>query len=110
MTVASTLEALADGTRREVVEALAKRPMSAGELAERVGSSPAALTRHLRLLRRAGLVDVALDPDDTRRHIYTVRPQPLAGLGEWVGKVTAYWETQLASFVVHSQRKSRAKR
>ena len=60
----ATLVALADATRREAVEVLAEGPLTPSEIATRVGVSRAALTGHLRSLRLAGLVEVALEADD----------------------------------------------
>lgn len=97
MAVAETLAALADPHRRQAVEILAKGPTSAGDLAAGLGLSPAALTRHLRVLRGAGLVDLRLDPADSRRHIYHVLPDPIGELGDWSRQVTSFWQVQLAS-------------
>ncbi|HKX74637.1 MAG TPA: metalloregulator ArsR/SmtB family transcription factor [Acidimicrobiia bacterium] len=97
MPVAETLTALADPHRRRAVEMLAQGPSSAGELAANLGLSPAALTRHLRVLRAAGLVDLRLDPADTRRHIYHVLPDPIEELSDWSRQVTNFWQVQLAS-------------
>ena len=84
------------------MEALAGGPLTPGEMASRLGVSKAALTGHLRSLRRAGLVEVALDPADARRHIYTIRPEPLRQLSEWSERVTRFWGDQLASYARHA--------
>jgi DNA-binding transcriptional ArsR family regulator len=99
--VAATLGALADDTRRSVVELLARRPMSAGAVASELDVSPAALTRHLRVLRQAGLVAVTLDDGDNRRHVYALRPEPLRRLREWADDVTTFWADQLGAFTDH---------
>lgn len=99
--VATTLSALADDTRRGVVELLARRAMSAGEVAAELAVSPAALSRHLRALRHAGLVAVTLDDGDNRRHVYALRPEPLQRLRDWTEDVTAFWTAQLAAFTDH---------
>lgn len=98
MTVAAVLRALDDDTRRGVVEALARQPRSAGELASHLEVSPAALTRHLRLLREAGIVGASLDHGDQRRHVYALRPHPLVELRDWVDQVSEYWTSQLGAF------------
>jgi DNA-binding transcriptional ArsR family regulator len=96
--MALTLTALADNTRRGAIEALGDGPLSAGELATRLDVTPAALSRHLRVLRQAGLVSVALDDADSRRHVYSVQPEGLVGLTDWARRVTLFWSSQLASY------------
>lgn len=98
MTVAAVLGVLGDDTRRGVVEALARQPQSAGELAIHLQVTPAALTRHLRLLRQAGIVGASLDEEDQRRHVYALRPEPLLELRDWADSVSEYWTRQLAAF------------
>ncbi|MGI8518985.1 MAG: ArsR/SmtB family transcription factor [Acidimicrobiia bacterium] len=110
MTVETTLSALADDTRRGTVEALGRGPLTAGQLAARLDITPAALTGHLRVLRRAKLVAVALDPEDTRRHVYSIEQAPFDELGEWVRATTDFWTNQLGSFVAHSKGTTGAKR
>jgi DNA-binding transcriptional ArsR family regulator len=102
--LALTLSALADDTRRTAVEELARQPLSAGELAGRLDVTPAALTRHLRLLRQAGLVSVALDPADSRRHVYSVETAPLEGLTEWAGQLARFWTSQLTAYATEASR------
>lgn len=99
--VGGTLKALADDTRRAVVEALGETPLSAGQLAARIDVTPAALSRHLRVLRQAGLVQLSLDEDDSRRHIYAIESGPLHALSEWVGRVAEFWTSQLTSYGRH---------
>ena len=101
-----TLTALADDTRRGTVEALRKGPLSAGELSNRLNVTPAALTRHLRMLRRADLVSVSLDPADSRRHVYSVQPDRLVQLSEWAENVSRFWTSQLSSFAKHATKTS----
>ena len=101
-----TLDALADDTRRGTVEALGKGPLSAGELSNRLNVTPAALTRHLRVLRRADLVSVSLDPADSRRHVYSIQPDRLMQLSEWAENVSRFWTTQLSSYANHANESS----
>ena len=106
--MALTLTALADDTRRGTIEALGEGPLSAGELAARLDVTPAALTRHLRVLRQAGLVSVALDDADSRRHVYSVQPAGLLGLNDWARRVTMFWSSQLASFADQASEEGQA--
>ena len=90
--------ALADPTRRAIVRALVQRPHRAGELAERLHASAPALSRHLRVLREAGLVhDLAID-DDARVRLYELAPQALAPLRHWLDELEAMWGEQLQAF------------
>jgi len=70
----SVLHALADESRRTVLEILRDHPASAGELAEALPIARPGVSRHLRVLREAGLVDVR---QDAQRRIYTLRPEAL---------------------------------
>ncbi|MBL8345798.1 MAG: winged helix-turn-helix transcriptional regulator [Rubrivivax sp.] len=90
--------ALADPTRRAIVRALVQRQHRAGELAERLRASAPALSRHLRVLREAGLVhDLAID-DDARVRLYELAPQALAPLRHWLDELEAMWGEQLQAF------------
>lgn len=97
MTVDSLLEVLADPTRRAVVETLSRRPHRAGELAKKVGVSPQALSRHLRLLRANDLVDGHQSNDDYRVRIYTLRAERLDDLRSWLEEMRSFWTDQLVS-------------
>jgi DNA-binding transcriptional ArsR family regulator len=110
MPVPAVLALLSDPTRRGVVDTLASGEFSAGELAEQLEITPAALTRHLRRLRHDGVVDVSLDPDDNRRHVYRIRPAPFEELRDWAGDIADYWGTQLSAFATHAARTARKPR
>jgi DNA-binding transcriptional ArsR family regulator len=107
MTVDSTLAALAEPTRRAVVELLSRRPLRAGELAASVGMSPPAMSRHLRVLRLHGLIEEARGADDNRVRMYALRPQQLEELGVWLDEMASFWADQLASFKAHAERGKR---
>ena len=89
---------MADPTRRQVVELLGARPHRAGELAETIGVSSPAMSRHLRLLLEAGVVSDERVPDDARARVFRLRPESLAGLRAWLDQVQAHWDEQLGSF------------
>ncbi|MCA1736888.1 MAG: ArsR family transcriptional regulator [Actinobacteria bacterium] len=110
MTVETTLSALADETRRGTVEALGGGPLSAGQLATQLEVTPAALSGHLRILRGAGLVSVALDPDDTRVHVYSIEPGPFHELSDWAQGASKFWTDQLGAFARQVERRGRGKR
>lgn len=75
--------ALADPTRRRILEMLATREMPAGEIARRFDMTPPAVSQHLKLLRDAGLVHVRRD---AQRRIYAFDPNGLAELDAWMAK------------------------
>jgi DNA-binding transcriptional ArsR family regulator len=99
-----TLSALADRTRRSIVELLRDQPRRAGELARELDSSPAGISRHLRVLRQSRLVEEESPDDDARVRVYRLRREPFAGLQSWVEDVQSFWEEQLASFKEHAER------
>ncbi|HVH43056.1 MAG TPA: metalloregulator ArsR/SmtB family transcription factor [Labilithrix sp.] len=99
-----TLAALADPTRRGVVDLLRRRPRRAGELAEALDMSPPAMSRHLRVLRSTGLVEEALDEEDARVRVYTLRKEPFDALRSWLEEVEAFWTLELASFKEYAER------
>lgn len=93
--------ALADGTRRGVVELLRRGPARAGELAERLAVSAPALSRHLRILRESRLVEETADAGDGRVSVYRLRRESFTALRGWVDEVEALWQDQLAAFADH---------
>jgi len=88
----AVLRALADSGRRTLVEALAAGPATAGELAALLPIARPGVSRHLRVLREAGLVDIR---QDAQRRVYSLRSQPLAELDEWLGRYRGLWEQRL---------------
>jgi DNA-binding transcriptional ArsR family regulator len=99
----TTFTALADPTRRRVIELLQHGPRRASEVADGAGTSRQAMSRHLKVLRAAGLVDVELPDDDGRGRAYRLRPDRLVGLQAWLDQVQARWAEQLASFKRHAE-------
>ena len=102
-----TFSALAEPTRRAVVERLRHAPQRAGDLAETLAVSRPSMSRHLKVLREAGLVEAEGLEDDARGRVYRLRPEPLRDLQAWLGEVQAFWHEQLAAFQVHAERRRR---
>jgi DNA-binding transcriptional ArsR family regulator len=102
-----TLRALADPTRRRVVDVLRRGPQRAGELAVALDMTPPAMSRHLRVLKRTGLVDEDELPDDARVRVYRLRGEPFTRLGRWIEDIESLWTDQLASFKEHAERTRR---
>ena len=103
-TIDRTLVAVAEPHRRRIVDLLRERPRRAGELASAVGLSPAALSRHLRVLRTSGLVEESHPKLDARVRVYALRAAPVAGLRAWLDATEQLWVDQLAAFKVHVER------
>lgn len=83
--------ALADPTRRRIVEMLAARELPAGEIARRFDMTAPAVSQHLKLLRDAGLVNVRRD---AQRRIYALEPSGLAELDAWLARFRRFWATR----------------
>src|SRR3954469_9715425 len=96
-----TLTALADPTRRQVVDLLRERPWRAGELAAEFPISTPAMSRHLRVLRDSGLVEARFVDGDARAREYRLLPEPFADLQAWLDQVQAHWNEQLQAFREH---------
>jgi DNA-binding transcriptional ArsR family regulator len=90
--------ALADPTRRRVVEVLGDGARRARELAEAAGTSAPVMSRHLRILLEAGLVADERVPDDARVRVFRLRREPVLALEAWLDQLQAHWNEQLGAF------------
>ena len=88
----AVLRALADESRRTVLETLAGGPATAGELAALLPIARPGVSRHLRVLREAGLVEVR---QQAQRRVYSLRVEPLAEVEDWLGRYRALWRQRL---------------
>src|SRR6476660_4581374 len=79
----AALRALADDSRRTMLETLADGPATAGELAALLPIARPGVSRHLRVLREAGLVEVR---QESQRRVYSLRPEPLAEVDDWLSR------------------------
>jgi len=86
------LSALADPIRRQIIEMLADRERDAGELAAAFPVSRPAVSRHLRVLREAGLVRVR---PQAQRRVYALDPEPLEDLARWLERYRRFWSQRL---------------
>ena len=86
------IEAIADPTRRRIVELLADGERSAGEIAAQFETSRPGVSRHLRVLREHGLVR---SRPDAQRRVYSLDPTPLAELDDWLARYRAFWTQRL---------------
>src|SRR5260370_16931413 len=99
----TTLAALADPTRRHVVELLRERPRRAGELASAAAMSGPAMSKHLRVLRVTGLGEEERVAHDARVHVYRLRPQPFVALHAWLHEGEPFWSARPEPFHPHPQ-------
>jgi len=109
-TLDRTLQALAEPTRRAVVGLLRHGPQRAGEIADALAMSRQAMSRHLRVLRQAGViheVGAASPDDDARARTYRLEARPLADLQSWLGEVQSFWSVQMQSFRKQAERVAR---
>jgi DNA-binding transcriptional ArsR family regulator len=102
--------ALSDASRREMIRALLHRPRRAGELAQSVNMSPQALSRHLRVLRKAGLVSEQGIEEDARVRIYSVHPAAFQPVQQWLAQVEELWRGQLHAFKAYAESSQRGRR
>jgi DNA-binding transcriptional ArsR family regulator len=96
--VATTFEVLAEPTRRRILDLLRDAPRPVGELVGRVGLSQPGVSKHLRVLREAGLVRVR--PEGQRRW-YELEPEPLAELDAWLEPYRRLWADRLDALERH---------
>jgi len=100
----TTLAALADPHRRQVIELLRERPRRAGDLARAAGLTAPAMSRHLRALRQSGLVEETSPDFDARVRVYQLRPEPMVHLLRWLEETERLWTAQLAAFKAHVEK------
>jgi DNA-binding transcriptional ArsR family regulator len=91
-------DAVAEGSRRQILDLLARGPRAVGEIAEEAGLSQPNASRHLRILREAGLVEPRVEG---QRRIYELRPAGLAGLMAWVAPYQRLWQGSLDALEAH---------
>jgi DNA-binding transcriptional ArsR family regulator len=101
MTMPSTWAALADPHRRVMLELLRESPRAVGELVTMTGLTQPGTSKHLRVLRDAGLVRTRTE---AQRRIYTLNPGPLAELDAWLEPYRRKWERSLDALERHLDR------
>lgn len=101
------MRALADESRRTVLQTLAAGPATAGELAALLPIARPGVSRHLRVLRDAGLVEVR---HESQRRIYSLCPEPLAEIDDWLAPYRALWMQRLDALHTEVARGKRDRR
>jgi len=99
--VPSAWSALADPHRREMLTLLLERPRPVGELVERLGLTQPGTSKHLRVLREAGLVQVR---KEAQRRVYALEPRPLVELDAWLAPYRRLWDEHLDRLERHLDR------
>jgi DNA-binding transcriptional ArsR family regulator len=96
--IAETFEVVAEPTRRRILDLLVERERSVGELVKRLSLSQPGVSKHLRVLRDAGLVDVRRD---AQRRWYGLRAEPLAEIDTWLEPYRRFWAGRLDALEKH---------
>ncbi len=94
----TTFDVLAEPTRRRILDDVRDRERSVGELVQRLELSQPGVSKHLRVLREAGLVEVR---QDAQRRLYRARPEPLAEIDAWLAPYRRYWTDRLDALERH---------
>ncbi len=97
-----TFAVLAEPSRREILDLLRERERSVGELVRGVGLSQPGVSKHLRVLREAGLVGVRVD---RQRRLYHLRPEPLGEVDAWLEPFRRLWSGRLDALEAHLDRR-----
>jgi DNA-binding transcriptional ArsR family regulator len=96
--VTSAFTALAEPNRRRILDLLRERERPVGELVTALSVSQPAVSKHLRVLREAGVVQARVD---AQRRLYTVRVEPLQEIDAWLEPYRARWATSLEALEQH---------
>ena len=97
-TASAPFEVLAEPNRRRILDLLCERERPVGDLVRALAVSQPAVSKHLRVLRDAGLVDVRVD---AQRRLYRVRPEPLQTIDEWLAPYREMWSERLDELERH---------
>lgn len=96
--MASTWSAIAEPQRRTILELLRAQPRTVNELTSALGLTQPGTSKHLRVLRQAGLVRVRAD---AQRRYYELDPGPLAELDDWLAPYRRFWDRHLDALGAH---------
>ena len=96
--MASTFEVLGEPRRREILDLLRAAERPVGDLVDRLSLTQPAVSKHLKVLRDAGLVDVRVD---AQRRVYRLRPEPLAEVDAWLAPYRELWSGSLDALERH---------
>jgi DNA-binding transcriptional ArsR family regulator len=103
----TVLQAISDENRRLMLAQLKGGPATVTELAAHLPIARPGVSRHLRILREVGLVDVR---SDAQRRVYSLRPEPLQELDDWLDSYREFWNQRLDALQTEIERGKRGKR
>ena len=103
----AVIHAVSDASRRTVLEALSQGPATVNELAALLPIARPGVSRHLRVLREAGLVEVR---EEAQFRVYSLRPEPLAEVDEWLSHYRSLWDSRLSALHTEIARGKKARR
>src|ERR1700731_1862019 len=104
MTTFSTFQALGEPSRQAILDLLRDGERPVGDLVDRLPLSQPAVSKHLRVLKEAGMVEARIDG---QRRLYRIRPEPLAELDDWLAPYPRLWTTHLDRLEDHLDRRRR---
>jgi DNA-binding transcriptional ArsR family regulator len=102
MAMGTTLQVIAEPRRQAILDLLRDAELPVGDLVDRLGMSQPLVSKHLRVLKEAGLVEVRAD---AQRRLYRLQPGPLAELDEWLAPYRALWTASLDRLEQHLERR-----
>ena len=104
MSATAAIEVLAEPSRRRILDLLREGERPVGDLVQRLDLTQPAISKHLRVLRDAGLVEVR---PDAQRRLYRIRPAPLEELDAWLEPYRQLWTERLDLLEAHLGEKKR---
>jgi DNA-binding transcriptional ArsR family regulator len=102
VTTRTTFQVLAEPNRQAILDLLRDGERPVGELVDELDLSQPAVSKHLRVLREAGMVEARVD---AQRRLYRIRPEPLAELDAWLATYRRFWTTHLDRLEEHLDRR-----
>ncbi len=97
----SVFEVIAEPNRRAILSLLAASQQSVGDIERRLGMPQPAVSKHLRVLREAGVVDVTVD---AQRRLYRIKPEPLLEVDAWLAQFRRFWSAHIDALERHLDR------
>jgi DNA-binding transcriptional ArsR family regulator len=98
MAMGTTMQVIAEPRRQAILDLLREAELPVGELVRRLGMSQPLMSKHLRVLKDAGLVEVRAD---AQRRLYRIRPEPLAEIDHWLAPYRELWSASLDRLEQH---------